>query len=108
MNHGKDPLVSPSAEWLREYKATVDRRPQGPASSSSSSSSASSSHIIRRRHRRRITPQTKYARRRITRMVIVSAVIFVIMAACIYMALSRNESGGVQSRSGAAHAALAA
>lgn len=81
MEHGKDPLVSSRAEWAREYQIGVERR------------HSSSSTIIRRRHRRRITHQTKYARRRIVRMVIVCSVLLAVMAASIYVALSRVDGG---------------
>jgi len=78
MEHGKEPLVSPEAEWVREYQGSLHRR------------RSSSTVVRRRRHRRRISPQSKYARRRIVRMVLVSSIVFAVMAASIYVALSRT------------------
>jgi hypothetical protein len=86
MEHGKDPLVSPSAEWVQEYKSGVVRH-----HTRSSSSSHSSSSIIRRRHRRRISPQTKYSRLRVVKMIVVCSALFAIMAVSLYWFLTRAE-----------------
>jgi len=105
MEHGKEPLVNPSAEWVQDYKSGVTRHrassssasqpsSSSPSSPSSPSSSSSSSTVIRRRHRRRITPQTKYSRQRIVKMIVVCCVLFAIMSVAIYFFLSRQEPVG--------------
>jgi hypothetical protein len=89
MEQGKDPLVSPSAEWLREYQGTIERR---HTSSSPPSSSG------RRRHRRRITVQTRHARRRTMLTLLVCAGLLLAMAGAITLALSHEGPGGEGSR----------
>jgi hypothetical protein len=81
VEQGKDPLISPSAEWLREYQGSIERR-------HSSSSPPSSSG--RRRHRRRITVQTRHARRRVMLTLLVCAGVLLAMTGLMYMLLSRE------------------
>src|SRR5215831_8044217 len=85
MDDRKEPLVSPSDEWVRDYHSNVEQPRHHHH------------RTVRRRKHRRFVSREFTARRRIVRLALVCSVALIVMAATLYMVLNRQESTGESS-----------
>jgi hypothetical protein len=75
----KGALVSPSAEWIRDYQGTLDPQNQQHRPG-------------RRRRRRRRASNRPRPRQRLLRTVLVCSALLLAMAAALYLTLSREPT----------------